>query len=226
MQMRGFGALAISLALAACGGSTAAGTGGAAGSGGSGGTGASGGSGGSGATGGIGGSGGSGGSAGASSCPSGGGGSNLTGVTITFPPQPCTYTLAQVKAGITFRYAIIIDQSVADVVPLSGDAGGCATPGPSGLIAAQAVSGNNQNYCLCDTGLCAPQPQQPVTLQPGGYAGSFAWDGTNWNGPSDTGNPHGAPFPTGKYSFTVSTSGTQGGAPFSVTGSMDFTLVP
>jgi len=30
--------------------------------------------------------------------------------------------------------------------------------------------------------------------------------GVNWTGPSDTGNPKGAPFPPGDYTLTVSTT--------------------
>jgi len=43
-------------------------------------------------------------------------------------------------------------------------------------------------------------------LRKGTYARTFTWDGVNWTGPSDTGNPKGAPFPPGDYTLTVSTT--------------------
>ena len=58
----------------------------------------------------------------------------------------------------------------------------------------EQLAGNGQSYCLCDTGLCGPASLPPVTLRAGNYAGAFSWDGKNWNGPSDTDNPKGAPF--------------------------------
>jgi hypothetical protein len=67
-------------------------------------------------------------------------------------------------------------------------------------------------------------------VQPGRYAGSVAWDGRNWTGPSDSSNPEGAPFPAGDYEFSVSAVGTwrvQGtDQPFEVAGTLRVTLTP
>ena len=43
----------------------------------------------------------------------------------------------------------------------------------------------------------------------GTYPRTFTWDGVNWRGPSDTGNPKGPPFPPGDYTLTIAaTPGT------------------
>ena len=71
----------------------------------------------------------------------------------------------------------------------------------------------------------------PVTLAPGTYPATFTWQGNNWSGPSDTGNPMGPPFPPGTYTLTVTARGqlqdTSGATtPFSVESTLDITLVP
>ena len=58
----------------------------------------------------------------------------------------------------------------------------------------------------------------------GQSAGSFAWTGTNWFGPSDTGNPLGLPFPTGAYDLEVSAIGTADGVDFEVSNTFTVTL--
>ncbi len=60
----------------------------------------------------------------------------------------------------------------------------------------------------------------------GTYSLTFSWEGRNWNGPSDTMNPVGPPFPPGYYSFEVSAVGTHNGAPFEVVGTFPILLVP
>ena len=65
-------------------------------------------------------------------------------------------------------------------------------------------------------------------LNVGSHSAAFAWDGTNWTGPSDYGAPKGAPFAPGTYEFVVTASGTvsSSGQPFTVEGRMQFTLKP
>jgi hypothetical protein len=60
---------------------------------------------------------------------------------------------------------------------------------------------------------------------------TLAWDGVNWDGPSDTGNPKGAPFPEGSYTVTVRGTGQREVSPsttlpFEVTGTFALRLVP
>jgi hypothetical protein len=213
---------------AGAGGSAGApGTGGS-GSGGSAGAPGTGGSAGAPGTGGSG-SGGSTGTGGAASCTPGGA-STLAGVTIDFPPQNCTFTVAEAAAGITIDYQVVVAQDVMGVIADTQDAGGCGSPGMSGLILFEDLSGNGQHYCLCDIGLCPGPSGTPVTLPAGTYPGSFSWEGINWGGPSDTGQPFGPPFPPGSYTLEVSALGDvmdmNGTVPFSVTGTFPIHLVP
>ena len=62
------------------------------------------------------------------------------------------------------------------------------------------------------------------------YASEFEWDGTNWSGPSDTGNPHGAAFPPGAYELQVKAIGSlladAGNTQFEVVGNFRIQLTP
>jgi hypothetical protein len=155
------------------------------------------------------------------------GASSLPGVSIAFRmPVTCTFTAAQALAGIAIPYDVVVTNDVAGVILTPRDAGGCGVPGNSGLIVFEQLAGNAQSYCLCDTGLCGPSSLPPVTLHPGSYAGAFSWDGKNWNGPSDTGNPKGAPFPPGTYTLSVRATGTSGGSIFVVSATLAIRLTP
>jgi hypothetical protein len=112
------------------------------------------------------------------------------------------------------------------VVVEPGDAGGCGQPGPGGLIVFEKLEGAGQTYCICDEGLCAPPADTPVTLSAGTYVTTFAWDGKNWLGPSDTGNPKGPAFPPGKYTLTLTAKGKAQGQPFEVQTTLPVTLLP
>jgi hypothetical protein len=135
-----------------------------------------------------------------------GGSSELPGVKLEFIGASCTFTLAQAAAGLEIPYQVVVDDDVTGVVPKPQDSGQCDKPGPSGLILFEKLDGGGQQYCICDTGLCAFQ-EQAVTLKKGTYPGKFSWDGKNWSGPSDTGNPKGKDFPAGKYTLEVSAKG-------------------
>jgi hypothetical protein len=132
--------------------------------------------------------------------------SDLPGVHIVFTTQTCTYTLAQAAAGISIEYDVVVDADVAGVIPQGQNS--APSPGPSGLIVFEKLDGNGQNYCLCDVGLGVQPSQTPVTIKMGTYHSKFMWDGHNWNGPSDTGNPKGALFPAGDYRLDVSAIGS------------------
>jgi hypothetical protein len=131
--------------------------------------------------------------------------SDLPGVTIVFAPQNCTFTLAQAAAGISIAYDVVVAQDVPGVIPAGQSS--APAPGPSGLIVFEKLGGGGQSYCLCDTGLGAQPSQTPVTIKKGTYPGTFTWQGKNWTGPSDFGNPMGAPFPAGDYRLDVSAIG-------------------
>ena len=102
----------------------------------------------------------------------------------------------------------------------------CVEPGPSGLYLLERVSGNGQSYCLCDNGFCASPPSNPTTLRAGTYPAVFRWDGMNWYGPSDTGNPEGPAFPAGTYVLELSARGNYAGIAFEILDSLPLTLVP
>lgn len=150
--------------------------------------------------------------------------STLTGVTIKLTTTSCTFTLAQAKAGITIAYEVDIAANVTGVVP-GGQSSGPRI-GPSGLDVFENLSGNGQHYCLCDVGLGPALPTTPVTLNAGSYPSTFQWDGHNWYGPSDTGTPKGALFPTGDYVLEVSAIGKKDGVAFTVSSKFRIQLVP
>ena len=163
----------------------------------------------------------------------GGASSNLQGVQLAFPDQPCSYSAAEVAAGIQIVYQEVITAAVSGLSPAAGDAGGCGRPDDAGLIVSYRISGAGQSYCLCDTGLCAPQSAVTTTVV-GSHTRQIPWDGRNWSGPSDTGNREGAAFPPGAYTIALSASGTRGasdasvdaGGTFNVTASRSITITP
>jgi hypothetical protein len=163
----------------------------------------------------------------------GGASSNLSGVQLVFPDQPCSYTAAEVAAGIEVAYDEVITAVVGNLIPAPGDDGGCARPDDAGLIVGYRIAGAGQNYCLCDTGLCAPQ-SLVTTPVVGTHARQIHWDGRNWNGSSDTGNREGVAFPPGTYTITLSAAGAydsadagiHDGGTFSITASRSITITP
>jgi hypothetical protein len=137
--------------------------------------------------------------------------SDLPGVSIVFPDDRCSYTLAEVAAGITVSYQVRVEQDLAGIHPAPVDMGGCGTPGASGLIVGFEITGNSQNrYCLCDVGPCMRQTFSTQAVA-GTYPATVEWDGRNWFGPSDTGNAEGAAFPAGTYTLTITAEGTWDG---------------
>lgn len=152
------------------------------------------------------------------------GASNLAGVCIVFPPQPDSFSLAEAAAGVTFEYVVIVTADVTGVTPESQVT--CGMPGPSGLYVGERVEGDGQNYCVCDSGLCPAPNDPPITLKTGEYPASLAWDGKNWNGPSDTNNPKGPPFPPGAYTVKLSAIGQHEGQAFEITAELPITLTP
>lgn len=151
----------------------------------------------------------------------------LARVTIAFDEsQTCVFTLEEAAAGLNFNYEVVVSDVVGGLTTLPQDAGGCAFPDETGMILFEEVGGEDQQYCLCDQGLCGFNPQ-PVDLKPGTYEKVFEWNGVNWSGPSDTGNPLGEPFPPGTYTVRVSTVGVLGaGEDFEASGTMTVTLTP
>jgi hypothetical protein len=122
--------------------------------------------------------------------------SSLPGVTIVFPPQPCTFTVAQAHSGVVFHYEVHVEAELADVQRYRQDAGDCDEPEASGLIVAPRIFGGEEMYCFCNQGLCPGLDIPPTTLQPGVYPGELEWKGWNWQGPHVDLGPA---FPPGEY---------------------------
>lgn len=154
----------------------------------------------------------------------GAGASNLAGVCIVFPPQEDSFTLAEAAGGLLFNYVVVVTADVLGVTPESQVT--CGMPGSSGLYVGERVEGDGQSYCVCDSGLCPAPNDPPIVLKAGEYPASLAWDGKNWNGPSDTNNPKGPPFPPGAYTVKLSAIGQHEGQGFEVTAELPITLTP
>jgi hypothetical protein len=151
--------------------------------------------------------------------------STLPGVSFTLEGNRCHYTLAEVQAGVEFTYAVIVEDTVKNVNSIPLDAGFCDEMEPSGLRIFEKIHGNDQQYCLCDEGLCMGMGEK-VHMEAGTYEGTFRWEGVNWYGPSDTGNPKGAPFPPGSYTFVIRAEGKYGvGKTFAVNANLEFELI-
>jgi len=156
--------------------------------------------------------------------------SNLPGVSIQFPDAPCAFSLAQAAAGIHIAYRVVVAQTLAGVHPMPSDAGHCQTPDASGLIVGFSFDGGVQRYCLCDIGPCSA-PTFTTAPAAGTYDATIAWDGRNWFGPSDTGNPEGAAFPVGTYQLTLTAGGSwddpdagSAGRTYTVTGTRNIVI--
>lgn len=133
--------------------------------------------------------------------------STLPGVRICFPPQQTSFTLAEAQAGVEFQYDVIVDADLDDLQPEPGDGGSCDEPDASGLYTLGRVEGADDSYCVCDVGLCPCCDFPVITLLAGTYPDTFAWNGVNWGGPSDTNTPFGPPFPPGDYTVTITAKG-------------------
>ncbi len=147
-------------------------------------------------------------------------------LTIDLNGARCKFTLAEAKAGITFKYRIVVDKAVLNVVSYALDAGHCDEAGSSGLKVFEKIHGDGQSWCICDEGLCGPSGEA-IEIAEGVYEDSFTWDGVNWNGPSDTASPKGEPFPPGVYTLVLRAEGTYGTGEilFAETATMQITLV-
>lgn len=142
-------------------------------------------------------------------------------VKIEFPKDGYTFTVAEAAKGVKFEYKIVVSEDRAGVVALPFGPSFNEPAGPSGLHPREAISGNNQRYCLEDYGLAFPPKGKAATLKKGEYKHAFEWDGLNWSGPSDFGAKKGKAFPAGTYDVTVTIHGeletAKGRVPYSLT---------
>lgn len=156
--------------------------------------------------------------------------STLPGVSITVDATDCVFTLAEAAAGISIPYTITIASAVEGAFSLPQDSGQCEQPGASGLIPFERLAGNDQHWCICDTGLCQGPDETPTTFDAGSWTQTFEWDGKNFDGPSDTGFVPGDPFPPGDYTLTISAKGktvaVDAMTPFEVKATATIHLIP
>lgn len=136
----------------------------------------------------------------------------IPGVTLAIRSSSCVY-----KRGTpaTFTYEVTTTANTpAITVPDSG--GGCSscrghTTDPitftGWIINGTSAGGENQQYCLCDVGCCAPTQEKTVQVVATTSAKTIEWSGKTWSGPSDTGNPMGEFFLPGRYSVHISFTG-------------------
>lgn len=129
------------------------------------------------------------------------------GVALRIDLERCEFSLAELSLGVVLDYTVQIESSEAEVWSEPLDAGQCGRPDESGLVVQERVEGNDQSWCVCDEGRCMGPEPEFIRLPPGTYDGAIDWDGRNWFGPSDFGNPPGEPFPPGDYLFVVRAAG-------------------
>lgn len=128
-------------------------------------------------------------------------------VKIEFPKGGYKLTLAEVAKGVKLKYKVVVARDVEGVVALGTPPSYHEPAGPSGLHPHESITGKGQSYSLVDFGLAPPPREVAKKLKKGSYEHSFEWDGRNWSGPSDFGNPKGKPFPAGTYEVTVTIRG-------------------
>ncbi len=126
---------------------------------------------------------------------------------IEFPQKEYVFTTAEAAKGIKIEYRIIVDEDLPKIIPLPHGPSSATPAGPGGLYPLERIAGNGQSYALLDYGL-GPPPQDVIKpVKKGTYTHTFKWDGRNWGGPSDTGQPKGPPFPAGTYMLTITVHG-------------------
>jgi hypothetical protein len=150
----------------------------------------------------------------------------LPGVTISIVSASCRYHRGQ---AASFEYEVVVDASVPAIDVPASQSCDCAFRSQeiaswvTWQIDGSAAGGENQRYCLCDTGCCPGQDATTVTPEVGTSADTIQWSGHVWNGPSDTGNQEGDPFAVGTYAVNVSFTGFNRG---SVTASLPIEVIP
>jgi hypothetical protein len=157
--------------------------------------------------------------------------SDLPGVSLEVVSTDCTFTLAEAAAGIVIDYRLEIEQTLEGVATAEYGSANCVFEVPEeGLLISEILEGDGQYYCVCDVGLCPPFELVPRTLAAGSFPLAFSWDGRNWTGPSDYGQPKGDPFPAGVYTLELRGIGEydepgSGTRAFEVMTTVDITLV-
>ena len=142
----------------------------------------------------------------------------LPGVAISIRASKCVFGVGE---SAVFSYEVVTSAAVPPIsVSASVGCGSCRRYSADPLsfvdwmIGGTSRSGIEQQYCLCDTGCCAPDLARTVTVDAKTSAATISWSGHTWRGPSDTGQREGAAFLPGNYQVSV---GFFGGTTGSVT---------
>lgn len=133
--------------------------------------------------------------------------STLPNVSFEFTGDRCSWTLDELSAGIKIPYVLTVGEE-ADGVPVDLQLA-CRGVNESGLqlVTLELITGSgDEHFCLCDEGDCATEIVTE-TLVSGQYFSEIDWDGSTWNGPSDTGTPRGPLFSAGPATASVSAAG-------------------
>lgn len=128
-------------------------------------------------------------------------------IRIEFDQPSYSFTLAEVARGVTIRYRVTVLRELDGMHPQSQTTG--TWQGQADLLPFAWIQGNGQQYRPWDFGLGPAPAMKPVTITKGARDYRLDWDGRNWQGPSDTSNPKGPPFPPGRYTITVRIMGQQ-----------------
>lgn len=142
---------------------------------------------------------------------------DVPGVTISIRSDACVYARGTAAA---FHYEVTASATTpAITIPDSG--GGCGdceghTTDPASFvrwsIGGTSAGGESQDYCICDVGCCAPTQTATIQLDALESAATIDWQGREWSGPSDTGNPMGELFLPGRYDVVVTFEGYAAGS--------------
>ncbi len=128
---------------------------------------------------------------------------SLPGISVRVKNARCDFTLAEAAAGISVAYEVIVAQDLPTLYTqhVTGER-------QTKLDLFSTLEGQGQKYCLCDTGP-GVRATSELVIPAGTYPGTFAWDGKNFGGPSDTGKTKGPAFPVGAYVLRLHGDGSQ-----------------
>lgn len=136
----------------------------------------------------------------------------IPGAKLDLSKTPCVFSISQAGGTFALPYDVIV-KAATPLWNTDPNAGQCPPQNVFGGVATFVTleglgDGTPQKWCLCDVGLCAPPKDISYTATtPGTYTHAFTWDGKNFQGPSDTNQQPGAPFPPGQYTLTVKSQG-------------------
>lgn len=140
---------------------------------------------------------------------------SVPGVSITIRADSC---LVQRGNSVRFSYSVTTTTEVPAITVPASDSCSCnhrstqIASWTGWIINGMTSAGESQQYCLCDTGCCAPQDESTIQPVVGVFEDEVQWSGRTWNGPSDFGQQMSDYFEPGAYAFRVGFSGYDHGS--------------